>query len=193
VKALELCRVDFALIPDNPLFRAVIDASRSITDEYFHNANVIDDKKFPPHLSLHICTVPRDTLSQVIDGLKTLASANLPDLVPVGVEPADGGYVMLNIEPTDELMTLHEGVLALAADARGELGQETYGNPYIRERFTPHISLAKVEYGEQANAATIGRDALGNPGTVRARSLDLCDIGKHSDRWEILASVTGLI
>jgi hypothetical protein len=191
VQTLELRRVDFALIPGDSLFRAVIDASRSITDEYFYNANVIDDTTFPPHLSLHICTVPCDTLSQVVDGLKTLAAVNLPDLVPVGVEPADGGYVMLNIEPTDDLMALHEGVLAIAAEARGGLGQDTYGSLHIRERFSPHVSLAKVEYGEQAKAAAIGRDALGDPGTVRARSLDLCDIGERSERWEILASVTG--
>jgi len=92
--------VDFALIPGTPLFRAVIDASQRITDAYCHNANIIDDETFPPHLSLHICTVPRDTLSPVIDGLKPLAAANLPNLVPLGEEPADDGYVMLNIEPT---------------------------------------------------------------------------------------------
>jgi len=183
--------VDFALIPGDPLFRAVVDASQRITDAYRHNGNIIDGKTFPPHLSLHICTVPRGTLAQVIDGLAPLAAASLPDLVPLGVEPADDGYVMLNIELTDDLMVLHEEVLALAAKARDGLGQETYGSPYIRERFTPHISLAKVDHGEQAKAALIGRNVLGDPGTVRPRSLDLCDIGERSERWEILASVAG--
>jgi hypothetical protein len=55
---VDLCRVDFALIPDEPLFSGVIDASQAITDEYYDNANVIDEKTFPPHVSLHCTSAP---------------------------------------------------------------------------------------------------------------------------------------
>jgi 2'-5' RNA ligase superfamily len=189
VKAVDSRRVDFALIPESPLFTAVIDASQAITDEFCYNANVIDDTMFPPHLSLHICTVPHDTLSQVVDSLKALATADLPDLVPIGVERADGGYVMLNIEPTAELMALHEAILRIAVEARENLGQDKYSSLYIREHFTPHMSLAKVDYRDQAEAVKIGRETLGELGTVPARTLDLCDIGERSERWEILASL----
>jgi hypothetical protein len=186
---VDLRRVDFALIPEGTLFAAVIDASQAITDEFYYNANVIDDTTFPPHLSLHICTVPHDTLPQVIDSLEALAAADLPDLIPIGVDRADGGYVMLNIEPTAELMALHEAILRIAAEARENLGHDKYGSPYIREFFTPHISLAKVDYRDQAEAVTIGRKTLGELSTAPARTLDLCDIGERSERWEILASL----
>lgn len=186
---MDLRRVDFALIPEDPLFTAVIDASQAITDEFYYNANVIDDTTFPPHLSLHICTVPYDNLSRVVDSLKTLAAADLPDLVPIGVERADGGYVMLNLEPTAELMALHEAILRIAGEARENLGLDKYDSPYIRELFTPHMSLAKVDYRDQAEAVTIGREVLGELSAGTVRTLDLCDIGERSERWEILASL----
>jgi hypothetical protein len=132
---MELYRVDFALIPEDPLFRAVIEASQAITDEFYYNANIIDDKTFPPHLSLHICTIPRDALPQ-----------------------------------TDGLLDLHEAILNIAAEARQGLGQDGFGNPYIRELFTPHISLAKVDYSDQSVAVTIGRENLGELSVARVRA-----------------------
>ncbi|MGH3670074.1 MAG: hypothetical protein ACRDSH_05495 [Pseudonocardiaceae bacterium] len=69
------------------------------------------------------------------------------------------------------------------------MGSDTYGSLYIRELFSSHISLAKVEYREQARTAEIGRAALGKPGTARSRSLDLCDIGERSECWDVLATL----
>jgi hypothetical protein len=185
---VDLCRVDFALIPDEPLFSGVIDASQAITDEYYDNANVIDEKTFPPHVSLHICTVPRGSLAQLGESMRALAAA-LPELIPTGVERADGGYVMLNIERTDDLVAFHEAVLESAADARqGIGGTDTYGSPYIRDLFTPHLSLAKVDYRDQAGATRIGRETLGQLAASQSRSLDLSDIGERSEQWELLAS-----
>src|SRR5262249_25910149 len=100
---MDLVRVDFALIPANPLFDAVIAASQAITDEFCGNANIIDAETFPPHLSVHICALPRTALSQVIATLQSLATSGLPDITPTGVEPARGGYVMLSIERTPAL------------------------------------------------------------------------------------------
>jgi 2'-5' RNA ligase superfamily len=185
---VELVRVDFALIPDNPLFDAVITASQAITDEFYYNENVIDDKTFPPHLSLHICTVPRNAVSQLGDTLEALAGTGLPDIKPVGVEPSRGGYVMLSAERTPALMDLHETVLSAVAQARNGLGSDPFGSPYIRDFFAPHISLAKVDRDDQAEAAAIGREALGATVSARCRTLDLCDIGERSERWDVLAS-----
>jgi hypothetical protein len=189
VKTVELCRIDFALIPDEPLFSSVIDASQEITDEFYYNNNVIDAKTFPPHVSLLICTVPRDTLQQVIADLEAVSKVGLPELTPTGIERSDGGYVMLDIALDDDLMAAHEAVLEVAAKARKDMGQDTYGSPYIRDAFTPHISLAKVEYRDQATAVAIGRKAFGDLVTAPVRSVDLCDIGERSERWEVLASL----
>ncbi|MGH3569373.1 MAG: 2'-5' RNA ligase family protein [Pseudonocardia sp.] len=184
---VDLCRVDFAVIPDEPMFSGVIDASQAITDEYYDNTNVIDEKTFPPHVSLHICTVPRESVAQLAESMKALA-ATLPELVPAGVERSDGGYVMLDIGRTDDLVALHEAVLELAAQARQGMGSDKYGSPYIRELFTPHLSLAKVDYRDQAGATRIGRETLGDLVPAPSRSLELCDIGERSEKWEVLAT-----
>ncbi len=183
---MDMCRVDFALIPDEPLFGGVINASQAITDEYYDNANVIDEKTFPPHVSLHICTIPRDSLARVAEALHVFATS-LPELLPIGVERSDGGYVMLDVERSSELVALHEAVLEVAADAREGMS-DRYGNPYIRDLFNPHLSLAKVDYRDQDGAVRIGREALGELAAAPVRSLDLCDIGERSEQWEVLAS-----
>jgi 2'-5' RNA ligase superfamily len=188
VNTVDLIRVDFALIPRNPLFDAVITASQAITDEFCYNANVIDAKTFPPHLSLHICTIPRTALTQVTASLQTAVSAGLPLISPAGVEPAGGGYIMLGIERTPALMTLHEAVLQAAARARDGLGADPFGSPYIRDAFTPHISLAKLDRDDQPEAAAIARLALADASTTPCQALELCDIGAHSERWDTLTS-----
>lgn len=186
---MDLVRVDFALIPDDPLFGSVVHASQAITDEFYYNENVIDGKTFPPHLSLHICTVPQETIQQVVDELGTLTQRiDLPDINPVGIEPSHGGYVMLNIERTTEIMALHEAVLELAAAAREGVGSDKYGGAYIRDSFVPHVSLAKVDRHDLASATGIGRRVFGSQHPVRTRTLDLCDIGPRSERWDVLAS-----
>ncbi len=186
---MDFVRVDFALIPDEPLFGSVIRASQAITDEFYYNENIIDDKTFPPHLSLHICTVPQGKVQQVIDELGALAGrVDLSDINPLGIEPSYGGYVMLSIERTTEIMTLHEEILGLAASAREGVGADKYGSEYIRDSFVPHVSLAKVDLHDLTSAAAIGRQALGSCDPTRTRTLDLCDIGPRSERWDILAS-----
>jgi hypothetical protein len=185
---MDLVRADFALIPGEPLFSAVIAASQAITDEFYYNANVIDAKTFPPHLSLHICPVPSTALGQVSAELAALAAAGLPDIAATRIEATSGGYIMLSIERTTALMALHEAILAIAARVREAISGDPYGSPYIRDSFTPHISLAKIDRDDQADATAIGRQALKQPGTAPSRSLELCDIGERSERWDVLAT-----
>lgn len=185
---MDLVRVDFALIPANPLFDAVITASQAITDEFYYNANIIDAKTFPPHLSLHICTIPRTALNQVTAAVEPLTAVGLPDITPTGVEPTRGGYIMLTIERSSVLVKLHEAILGIAAQARDSLGADPFGSPYIRDSFTPHISLAKLDRDDQAEAAAIGKRTLANNSSTRSQTLELCDIGENSERWDILAS-----
>jgi hypothetical protein len=122
--------------------------------------------------------------------MEPLAAAGLPDIIPAGVEPARGGYVMLNIDRSPALVNLHEAILDIAAQARDSLGADPFGSPYIRDSFTPHISLAKLDRDDQAEATAIGKRTLANTSSTRSQALELCDIGENSERWEILASFT---
>ena len=184
-----LVRVDFALIPDDPMFESVVNASQAITDEYYYNENVIDERTFPPHLSLHICTVPHDKILQIGNDLCVLTEqVGLPHINPIAVESSFGGYVMLNVERTAQLMALHEAILELAAIARKGVDADKYGSKYVRDAFVPHVSLAKVDGRDLANATNIGRQAFGRCQPTRTRALELCDIGAHNERWDVLAS-----
>jgi hypothetical protein len=116
---VDLLRVDYSLIPDDPLFSAAIDASQAITDEYYYNANIIDAKKYPPHVSVHICGLSRAAAEQATAELQALASAGLPPLTTTTVELPGGGWVMLAIERTPALTEFHEAILNIAARAAG--------------------------------------------------------------------------
>jgi 2'-5' RNA ligase superfamily len=188
MQTADLVRVDFALIPDDALFGTVITASQAITRRFCYNANVIDATTFPPHLSLLICTIPGTTLAAVTAELEALAAAGLPDIAAITVAASTGGYVMLTIDRTPGLMALHEAILGVAARARGGLDGDPFGSPYIRDSFTPHISLAKIDTGDQADAAAIGLRTLRAPRVAHSRALDLCSIGERSDRWDILTT-----
>jgi hypothetical protein len=189
MQTADLVRVDFALIPDDTLFGAVITASQAITSEYCYNANVIDATTFPPHVSLLICTIPRAALGAVIADLTALASAGLPDIATNTVEASDSGYVMLTVERTTGLMAMHEAVVDVAARARHGLRGNPFGSQRIWDSFCPHISLAKIDRTDQARAAAIAVATLNSPRRARSRALDLCDIGGRSQRWDILASL----
>lgn len=95
---------------------------------------------------------------------------------------------MVSVERTAEIMALHEAILGVSATAWDGLDKDAYGNNSIRECFTPHISLAKVDCYNLSRATDIGRKAFGDWYTTRTRTLDLCDIGPRSERWHLLAS-----
>lgn len=190
---LDEVRVDFALIPADPLFKSVIKASQAITDEFYYNENVIDETTFPPHLSLHICTIPAGKIEDTVERLRDLASSvELPSLVPLGVNQAYGGYIMLDIERTSEIMAAHEAVLEIAATVRDN-PSDKYGNSYIHKSFNPHISLAKVDRDDISEAEQIGRNSVVDWASLDARSqaIDLCDIGMNSEKWLPLVSLQG--
>jgi hypothetical protein len=184
-------RVDFALVPGGPLFGEIIRASQAITDEYYYNENVIDEHTFPPHLSLHICTLPTNAIEKVIADLESLvAGIDLPVVVPTGVSKSYGGYIMVNIERSAEIMALHESVLEIAASARDNLAGDKYGSQYVRNAFDPHISLAKVDQEDVSGAERIGQTSSAdwNAASSPAQTLELCDIGMRSEQWKQLAS-----
>jgi 2'-5' RNA ligase superfamily len=186
-------RVDFALIPGEPLFGEIVRASQAITDEYYYNENIIDERTFPPHLSLHICTLPASTVDKAVTDLRDLVTeVDLPAIVPTGVSRSYGGYIMVNIDRTAEIMALHEAVLEIAAAARENLSGDKYGSQFIRKAFDPHISLAKVDSDDVSGAERIGQDSSADWKTLgaHAQTLDLSDIGMRSEQWKHIVSIS---
>ncbi len=185
---MDLVRVAFAVIPADPLFDAVVDASQAITSVYVGNQNIIDSKIFPPHISLHICAIPAATIGAVTEALGRLAANGLPQAVPTGEAATTGGYVMLGIDRTPALLAFHEGVTNIAVQARAGLRGDPAGSRYTGGSFRPHLSLAKLAREDQARATAIAREVLAGMSSTACQSLELCDIGERSERWDVLAS-----
>lgn len=187
-------RVAFAVIPGEPHFSAIVKASAAITAEK-PNRNIIDTDRFPPHLSLHICTIPTGQLAGMFTHLATAApqEALSAPLTLGELREGSSGYITLDLTATPAVMDLHEWTLQAAATARGhpatpgtESAQERYGSTWIRNHFCPHYSIAKVDHDDQHDAYEIAAETLTGLPPAPVASFQVCDIGAHSEKWETL-------
>ena len=197
-------RIDVALIPSEPLFSAVIDASQAITKQ-FRNYNIIDAEQFPPHLSIHICTIPHDNLSLFSNDAVILNSSRI-NLKPICVSMTSGGYISFKVENSTDIHRLHECVIGITAKMRGPGFEEAperkrnywdvkdqknyavYGNIFVNEKFDPHFSIAKVDPENLSESFKIAQSML-KPMVgrdVSSSQLQICEIGMHSEKWDTL-------
>jgi hypothetical protein len=198
-------RIDAALIPSEPQASAVIAASQEITQR-FDNRNVIDRQRFPPHLSLHIATIPAHKVLEFLDIVANATEAldRTPMLIPEELEEGTAGYVSLRISITPEVNALHRAVIDATASVRQSEDPELsprvtryapedqdryrkYGSIYVLERFDAHFSIAKVNWEDQADALAIAERHLADVAPCPAEAMVVCDIGPHSEKWEVLS------
>ncbi len=189
----------FSLSPSETLWRQIVNASQAISDE-FYNQNEIDDKTFPPHLSLHICTIPTNSVSELQNALSHLWAASKElKLNITGVVAGTSGYVFAGVERTDDLQQLHTAIIECAAEARlpmrspseNESNTDRYGNDYVLDRFEPHFSIAKVDFDEQRDAVDVAKRIV-TSGPSEVRALELVDIDVDNSKWEVLSSSIAL-
>lgn len=187
-------RVAFALVPGEPHFSAVVRASQEIT-KVMGNRNIIDPARFPPHVSLHICTVDRARLAAMFAHLQaTRPEGGLAvPLRPARLYEGTSGYITFELARTEPVTALHEWVLQAAAIGRGHPSEpdtatpaERYGGVWIRDRFTPHYSIAKVDPADQPAALDLAHEQLADLDTAPAARFEICDIGLRSQNWETL-------
>lgn len=197
-------RIDVALIPSESLFSTVIDASQAITQQ-FRNNNIIDADRFPPHLSLHICTIPKNNLSLFANDV-VLSNSKIVSLKPTRLSMASSGYISLEVEKSPEIYKLHERIINISARIRGsnfeevpekkrnywsaqeQINYKTYGNIFVCEKFDPHFSIAKVDQENLSASFDIARliikPIIGIE--IPISRLQICDIGMLSEKWDVL-------
>ncbi len=195
-------RVAIALVPEAPLFSAIISASQAVTG-LFQNQNIIDAERFPPHASLHICTIPTGRLEDLFRLLRSSITSPHPVLKPLHLKAGSGGYITLQLQITPEIRQLHEASIEAAAQVRGvgyvdggkqyrkyspedQRNYDKYGNLYVLQKFNLHLSIAKVEIEHQGEAYDVARRALGVLSEVITSNLQICDIGMKSEKWVVL-------
>lgn len=197
----DVARFAFVLIPMEPLFSMIIRASKEITDRY-HNDNIIDAHQFPPHISLHICTIQMNAVEDLQHNLTKAAENDVtfPMIETGTVTRGSAGYVGLNVRRTPQLMAAHERVIEAAAVARQGMDEEprpqrrsrpphqndwlkTYGNAFVLDGFEPHFSIAKVRQDDQEAAYQIASELVGCASSVMPSAFQVCDIGMQNERW----------
>ncbi len=202
----DLIRIAIALAPREPLFSAVIHASQEITQRY-DNANVIDAVTYPPHVSLHICYIPRRVLEVLLESVSHLATGQSHALYLRGlrVERGSKGYVSVRVSRDTELQEMHQLAISAAASVRDGISEplprsfdsyseldkanyRKYGNAYVGAKFDPHISIAKVEPEDQGDAYAIAKHILDGVTEAPVEALQVCDIGPNNEKWEVLTS-----
>ena len=198
-------RVAVVLIPDQPLFQAVINASQAIT-KLFRNQKIIDSETFPPHASLHICTISGGRLKDFAELLRSTFNASLPVLRPTRLRMGSSGYVTLDLDITPQIRELHESTIEAAATIRGigyvddrrtpqwysaedRANYDRYGNIYVGKKFDFHLSIAKVEAQYHEDAYQIAERELASLGEVKASKFQICDIGMRSEKWVVLENL----
>jgi len=202
----EVVRIDVALIPSEPQFSKIIEASQSITSQ-FENFNIIDAKRFPPHISLLICKFPNEKIGLLKELFLHIPKdvVRKPPLVTSEIVAGTTGYISLEVEIKPELYSLHKWVIEAIAQLReGFVDEEPrwlydysqddrdnfrkYGNMYVLERFSAHFSIAKVNIQDQSAAFGIAKKMLGQLPAVLAKDLQICDIGMRNEKWDVLYS-----
>ncbi len=202
--ALDHIRIAVALIPTEPLFSNIIEASQAITRQ-FQNFNIIDKNVFPPHACLHICTISKDKLPHFLKIINQLSNTTFPIFDPSILIKGSTGYISFQLNISPLIRSLHESVLSAALTVRGDDYQEDparlarlsvadrlsfqkYGNRFIFDKFNLHISIAKVAQEHQDEAFEIAKTILSTPKATPAAAIQVCDIGMRSEKWIVLYS-----
>jgi hypothetical protein len=107
-------------------------SGREITDEFYYNGNIIDGKIFPPHVSLHICTVPKDAVERVAETLGVLVAFHLGEQGEQ--QEGDAGHA-------PSLVLIGNG------SASGRTPMPFSARPWTRSRTSRRVAAEPVEGG----------------------------------------------
>jgi 2'-5' RNA ligase len=194
-KSMKRFAVDFVILPP----ARVMDVAVSLNKRLCNTKIVLDKENCLPHISLLMGCLRLEELERAQSILKSVASRhkkmklNVSGIRTVGTSAGD--VIALDIEPNDELQTLHETVVdafasllstdATAADVLGGSPADStleWINSYIQQssfdNFWPHITLGYLKAG--ANSETI------EPFSFTASRLAICHLGNYCTCRKIL-------
>jgi 2'-5' RNA ligase len=205
-----LATISFAVcaIPAEPIRSEVTRASMAIT-QATANRNVIDDARFPAHLTFIISGTDESGLRALREAFRT-ARFDTTRLVAraAALSVSRGTTITVTLEG-DGPRVLHDRVLDLVEpiltghpalrphlDARWEsllAAQRTlvrrYGSYKVRESFDPHVTVATVAPTETPAMEALCARYIQLPQDVRFAALQLVDVGHENQRWTVLESV----
>ena len=187
--------VDIVVLPPAPVVEMAISLNKRLC-----NSNIVfDEKNCFPHVSLLMGCIREEDLVRGKALLKTIVSQykfmqlNIPGIrtVSTGV----GDVIALDIEPSEELQSLHESLVnafspllsndTTVGDVFGsDVNDSTLGwiNSFVKEssfkNFWPHITIGYLKAG--TTAVTI------EPLSFTASRIAICHLGNYCTCREVL-------
>lgn len=195
-----------AAIPSEPIYSQVADASLAITARC-RNWNVIDNSKFPCHVSLIISGASSRGMERLTGGLAALALQQASKSLASRLYISRGNTI--NIDVCGEVVrALHDTVVAVVASIQKS---EPVIRPHLAERwpamapaqrrfvsefgsykvgndFSAHISVAQVESGHAQEMFALAQDNVALPCYFSFREIQLVNVGHNNEYWGVIWS-----
>lgn len=195
-----------AIIPNSPLKEQVASASLAITQK-FDNKNIIDNKKFPAHISLYLGGTDLKFIPSLIQRLKT-ATTQFFSFKYLATQFYKGsrGFIGLNcgydaLSPVIQTVLLNCALLhkqnplyrphiverwLYLPQIKKQLLKK-YGTYKVGTEIKPHFSIAQVPEINLDDAFNIAIEYIALPKDFKIESFQFVDIGHKNEKWNVLA------
>lgn len=193
-----------AAIPNEPIYSEVAKASLTIT-KYCDNRNIIDNKRWPCHVSLILSGTSHNGLKNLA---QMLSSKEFKPVIPAtatSLYSGWGGFIGVTIDGKS-LTDLHQNILDIVAKVIKDepsirphllsrwsslsLDQKavirSYGSYQIREKFRPHLSVAQVGDDDLKDMISIAQKLIRVPQEILFNELQIVDVGHNNEKWDIV-------
>lgn len=202
--------LSFAIVltPEKPLRSLIAKASLEIT-QLFDNQNIIDEERFPAHLSLYL----GGTNENHVNNLWRKVNRVIDDFSEISITAirasTSRGFIKIDCYKSKELMDFVNRILIICKNNHksnpsyrphllerwnnlSEKKQKDivrYGTYKTSDEFNPHMSIAHVDESNCLHAIVITKNIIKLPLSFAIETLQLVDIGHHNEKWKVIKSV----
>jgi len=196
-----------AVIPSNAMKSSVATASMAITRS-FENDNIIDNVRFPAHISLYLGGTVRDQVPLLVDEIRKAIQSHLSEkLRATRLYSGHGGFIGVEIEDDNNVKALFEAVMGACARVHQA---KPYVRPHLISRWPRmrqdqrelieqlgtyktdasdlHISVAQVDAQDLDAAFVVAQKHFSFPAEFGIDSLQIVDVGHNNEKWTVLWS-----
>lgn len=205
---LQKASLSFAVvvIPERPLRAQIVTASVAI-DRGFKSRNIVDDKIYPPHLSLYLGGTDPEFLDDLRTGLHVAVQPHVSaTLFADELYHEPRGFIAVACAQDDTLLSLAGSIIevcgrfhrknpryrprVLARWSQFPLAHKelvkAYGTERVPPNWRPHFSIADVEAEHTHAALLLAETHLSLPQSFSIAAIELVDVGPSNERWQVL-------
>lgn len=194
-----------AIVPYSPIKDQIASASLAITQR-FNNENIIDNQKFPAHVSLYLGGTDSKFIPSLVQRLKidTLQFFSF-NYFATQLYKGSRGFIGINCD-YDTLSPVIQAVLGSCAELHGKHPRyrphliercphltetrqqllQKYGTYKVGHEIKPHFSVAQVSEIHLDDAFNIANKYIALPQGFKIESFQFVDIGHKNEKWDIL-------